>query len=65
MTEGGTITYTATLTNPADTGSDVTVTLSNGETITILAGATFGTTTVAQEDYGLGSLARAAARRCA
>ena len=40
ITEAGTsITYTATLTNPADVGSPVTVHLSNGETITIAGGA--------------------------
>ena len=37
------ITYTATLTHPADVGAPVTVTLSNGETITIAAGASTGT----------------------
>ncbi|SDR80454.1 surface adhesion protein [Pseudomonas sp. Z003-0.4C(8344-21)] len=45
VAEGGQITYTATLTNPA--GSPVTVTLSNGAVITIKAGETTGTTTVA------------------
>merc|ERR1711916_321081 len=48
---GGTVTYTATLTNPAET--DVKVTLSNGETITIEAGETTGTvdvTVAADED---------------
>ncbi|MCT8950463.1 LapA family giant adhesin [Pseudomonas iridis] len=44
VTEGGQITYTATLTNAA--GSPVTVTLSNGAVITIDAGKTFGTVTV-------------------
>ncbi|KAE9638456.1 immunoglobulin-like domain-containing protein, partial [Pseudomonas sp. PB106] len=43
--EGGQITYTATLTNAA--GSPVTVTLSNGSVITIKAGETTGTVTVA------------------
>ncbi|WP_369683300.1 immunoglobulin-like domain-containing protein, partial [Pseudomonas costantinii] len=38
--EGGDITYTATLTNPAQTA--VTVTLSNGQTITIKAGESTG-----------------------
>ncbi|MFA0545081.1 immunoglobulin-like domain-containing protein, partial [Vibrio splendidus] len=38
VTEGGTITYTATLTSAA--ASDVTVTLSNNETITIYAKGT-------------------------
>jgi len=43
ITEAGTsITYTATLTNAADAGSPVTVTLSNGETITIAGGASSG-----------------------
>ncbi|WP_348529810.1 immunoglobulin-like domain-containing protein [Pseudomonas putida] len=37
MTEGGVITYTVTLSNPAQT--PVTVTLSNGQTITVEAGA--------------------------
>ncbi|WP_248738734.1 immunoglobulin-like domain-containing protein [Pseudomonas sp. MWU12-2029] len=44
VTEGGQITYTATLTNPAQT--PVTVTLSNGSTITIGAGQTTGTVNV-------------------
>ncbi|AXJ02582.1 large adhesive protein [Pseudomonas fluorescens] len=45
VAEGGTIVYTATLTNPA--GTPVTVTLSNGAVITIEAGKTTGTVTVA------------------
>nr|WP_102899666.1 immunoglobulin-like domain-containing protein [Pseudomonas asplenii] len=45
VTEGGSIIYTATLTNPA--GTPVTVTLSNGSVITIEAGKTTGTVTVA------------------
>ncbi|MBV4488944.1 hypothetical protein HU727_025485, partial [Pseudomonas sp. SWRI153] len=45
VAEGGSITYTATLTNAA--GSPVTVTLSNGAVITIKAGETSGTATVA------------------
>ncbi|MGN8142605.1 retention module-containing protein, partial [Pseudomonas sp. 22105] len=44
VAEGGSITYTATLTNPA--GTPVTVTLSNGAVITIEAGKTSGTVTV-------------------
>ncbi|RON44440.1 LapA family giant adhesin [Pseudomonas frederiksbergensis] len=44
VTEGGQITYTATLTNPAQT--PVTVTLSNGSTITIEAGKTTGSVDV-------------------
>ena len=40
MGEGGKITYTATLSNPA--GTAMTVTLSNGATITIDAGNTTG-----------------------
>ncbi|CAN7272157.1 retention module-containing protein [Pseudomonas brassicacearum] len=44
VAEGGSIVYTATLTNPA--GSPVTVTLSNGAVINIAAGATTGTVTV-------------------
>ncbi|WP_305728937.1 immunoglobulin-like domain-containing protein, partial [Pseudomonas sp. NBRC 111130] len=40
VVEGGKITYTATLTNPAQTA--VTVTLSNGKSITIEAGKTTG-----------------------
>ena len=44
VAEGGSIIYTATLTNPA--GSPVTVTLSNGSVITIEAGKTTGTVTV-------------------
>ncbi|WP_256674635.1 immunoglobulin-like domain-containing protein [Pseudomonas sp. LD120] len=41
VAEGGSIVYTATLTNAA--GTPVTVTLSNGAVITIAAGATTGT----------------------
>ncbi|MCX2901514.1 retention module-containing protein, partial [Pseudomonas mandelii] len=44
VVEGGQITYTATLTNPAQT--PVTVTLSNGSVITIGAGQTTGTVNV-------------------
>ncbi|WP_339496311.1 immunoglobulin-like domain-containing protein, partial [Pseudomonas sp. RA_105y_Pfl2_P56] len=44
VSEGGSIVYTATLTNAA--GSPVTVTLSNGAVITIEAGKTTGTVTV-------------------
>ncbi|MFJ7797058.1 LapA family giant adhesin, partial [Pseudomonas sp. NPDC096950] len=44
VAEGGSIVYTATLTNAA--GSPVTVTLSNGSVITIDAGKTTGTVTV-------------------
>ncbi|WP_256832528.1 immunoglobulin-like domain-containing protein, partial [Pseudomonas sp. Pse1] len=43
-TEGGSITYTATLTNPA--GTAMTVTLSNGSVIVIEAGKTTGTVVV-------------------
>ncbi|MEG2798008.1 MAG: hypothetical protein RR958_25505, partial [Pseudomonas sp.] len=56
VTEGGQITYTATLTNPAQT--PVTVTLSNGSTITIDAGQTTGTVNVptpANDVYNNGS----------
>ncbi|PRA53374.1 adhesin, partial [Pseudomonas sp. MYb187] len=42
--EGGKITYTATLTNKA--GTDMTITLDNGKTITIEAGKTTGTVTI-------------------
>ena len=45
VVEGGSIVYTATLTNAAQT--PVTITLSNGATIGIAAGATSGTATVA------------------
>ncbi|WP_185070311.1 immunoglobulin-like domain-containing protein, partial [Pseudomonas protegens] len=45
VAEGGSIVYTATLTNAA--GSPVTVTLSNGAVILIAAGATSGNVTVA------------------
>ncbi|MGZ7460278.1 immunoglobulin-like domain-containing protein, partial [Pseudomonas sp. Ma2-10] len=45
VAEGGSILYTATLTNAA--GTPVTVTLSNGAVITIDAGKTTGTVTVA------------------
>ncbi|KPW94432.1 immunoglobulin-like domain-containing protein, partial [Pseudomonas syringae] len=44
ITEGGSIVYTATLSNPAQT--PVTVTLSNGSVITIAAGETTGTVAV-------------------
>ncbi|MEK1838168.1 MAG: immunoglobulin-like domain-containing protein, partial [Pseudomonas sp.] len=44
VAEGGSIVYTATLTNAA--GTPVTVTLSNGAIITIAAGATTGSVTV-------------------
>ncbi|TFH76263.1 type I secretion C-terminal target domain-containing protein [Pseudomonas kribbensis] len=48
--EGGTVTYTATVGAPV-TGSPVTVTLSNGQTITIEVGKTTGTvTTTAPND---------------
>ncbi|MFT0867794.1 retention module-containing protein, partial [Pseudomonas sp. CAM1A] len=40
VTEGGVITYTVTLTNPAQT--PVTVTLSNGQTVTVKAGESTG-----------------------
>ena len=45
VVEGNNITYTATLTNAAQTA--VTVTLSTGQTITIAAGATSGTINIA------------------
>ncbi|MFS2073138.1 immunoglobulin-like domain-containing protein, partial [Pseudomonas sp. CT11-2] len=44
VAEGGSIVYTATLTNAA--GTPVTVTLSNGAVITIEAGKTTGSVTV-------------------
>ncbi|TKF28384.1 immunoglobulin-like domain-containing protein, partial [Enterovibrio norvegicus] len=44
ITEGGTITYTVTLNAP--TNEDITVTLSNAETITIKAGESEGSVTV-------------------
>ncbi|MFK3816245.1 immunoglobulin-like domain-containing protein, partial [Pseudomonas sp. NPDC089407] len=44
VAEGGYITYTATLTNKA--GTEMTVRLSNGETITIAEGATQGSVTI-------------------
>ena len=56
VTEGGQITYTATLTNPAQT--PVTVTLSNGQTIVIEAGKSTGTVvfeTPANDVYNNGS----------
>ncbi|MGB8920636.1 MAG: LapA family giant adhesin, partial [Pseudomonas sp.] len=50
VAEGGTVTYTATVGAPV-TGSPVTVTLSNGQTITIDIGKTTGTvTTIAPND---------------
>ncbi|MGU9813765.1 beta strand repeat-containing protein, partial [Pseudomonas sp. LF052] len=56
VVEGGNITYTATLTNPAQTA--VTVTLSNGQTINIEAGKSSGTVvfeTPANDVYNNGS----------
>ncbi|XBT44111.1 immunoglobulin-like domain-containing protein [Pseudomonas viridiflava] len=56
VTEGGVITYTVTLSNPAQ--SPVTVTLSNGQTITIEAGKTQGSVdfeTPANDVYNNGS----------
>uniref|UniRef100_UPI003CF829B9 immunoglobulin-like domain-containing protein n=1 Tax=Pseudomonas sp. PWP3-1b2 TaxID=2804656 RepID=UPI003CF829B9 len=56
VTEGGQITYTATLTNPAQT--PVNVTLSNGSVITIKAGESVGTVVVdtpANDVYNNGS----------
>ncbi|CAB5644507.1 Leukotoxin [Pseudomonas putida] len=56
MTEGGVITYTVTLSNPAQT--PVTVTLSNGQTITVEAGKTQGSVdfeTPANDVYNNGS----------
>ncbi|MPR03074.1 retention module-containing protein, partial [Pseudomonas sp. MAFF 212408] len=56
VTEGGQITYTATLTNPAQT--PVNVTLSNGSVITIKAGESVGTVAVdtpANDVYANGS----------
>ncbi|MDI3374768.1 adhesin, partial [Pseudomonas sp. V104_6] len=56
VTEGGAITYTVTLTNPAQT--PVTVTLSNGQVITVEAGKTQGSIdfqTPANDVYNNGS----------
>ncbi|NIF30502.1 retention module-containing protein, partial [Pantoea sp. Tr-811] len=56
VTEGGVITYTVTLSNPAQT--PVTVTLSNGQTITVEAGNTTGSVnfqTPANDVYNNGS----------
>ncbi|MFJ3484682.1 immunoglobulin-like domain-containing protein [Pseudomonas sp. NPDC090202] len=54
VAENGTITYTATVTNPV-TGSPVSVTLDNGKTITIGVGQTSGSTTaVAPNDVYVG-----------
>ncbi|MFJ7813515.1 immunoglobulin-like domain-containing protein, partial [Pseudomonas asiatica] len=56
VTEGGVITYTVTLSNPAQ--SPVTVTLSNGQTITVEAGKTQGSVdfqTPANDVYNNGS----------
>ncbi|MCS4066679.1 retention module-containing protein, partial [Pseudomonas putida] len=56
VTEGGVITYTVTLSNPAQT--PVTVTLSNGQTITVEAGKTQGSIdfqTPANDVYNIGS----------
>uniref|UniRef100_UPI003A7F6C6C retention module-containing protein n=1 Tax=Pseudomonas sp. LFS044 TaxID=3229880 RepID=UPI003A7F6C6C len=56
VTEGGVITYTVTLSNPAQT--PVTVTLSNGQTVTVEAGKTTGSVdfqTPANDVYNNGS----------
>ncbi|MFK0314543.1 retention module-containing protein, partial [Pseudomonas sp. NPDC090233] len=56
VTEGGVITYTVTLSNPAQT--PVTVTLSNGQTVTVEAGQTTGSVnfqTPANDVYNNGS----------
>ncbi|HEK1011049.1 TPA: retention module-containing protein, partial [Pseudomonas putida] len=56
VTEGGVITYTVTLSNPAQT--PVTVTLSNGQTVTVEAGKTTGSVdfqTPANDVYTNGS----------
>ncbi|WP_225786163.1 retention module-containing protein [Pseudomonas sp. Marseille-P9655] len=56
VTEGGVITYTVTLSNPAQT--PVTVTLSNGQTVTVEAGKTQGSVdfqTLANDVYNNGS----------
>ncbi|MBC3450854.1 retention module-containing protein, partial [Pseudomonas mosselii] len=56
VTEGGVITYTVTLNNPAQT--PVTVTLSNGQTVTIEAGKSSGSVdfqTPANDVYNNGS----------
>ncbi|AXO86534.1 type I secretion C-terminal target domain-containing protein [Pseudomonas parafulva] len=56
VTEGGVITYTVSLTNPAQT--PVTVTLSNGQTITVEAGKSSGSIdfqTPANDVYNNGS----------
>uniref|UniRef100_UPI00117B5003 retention module-containing protein n=1 Tax=Pseudomonas sp. R9(2017) TaxID=1981674 RepID=UPI00117B5003 len=56
VTEGGAITYTVTLSNPAQT--PVTVTLSNGQTITVEAGKSTGSVdfqTPANDVYNNGS----------
>ncbi len=56
VAEGGTITYTVSLTGPV-TGSDVTVTLANGQTVTIAAGSSSASVSVAAPDnvYGGGA----------
>ncbi|EJM70995.1 type 1 secretion target domain containing protein, partial [Pseudomonas sp. GM50] len=51
-TEGGTVTYTATVGAPV-TGSPVTVSLANGQTITIEVGKTTGTVTTAAPNDAL------------
>ncbi|WP_296182123.1 retention module-containing protein, partial [Pseudomonas sp. UBA1879] len=61
VAENGTITYTATVSNPV-TGSPVSVTLDNGKTITIGVGQSSGTTTaVATNDVYVGHPAVTAA----
>ncbi|MER2491262.1 immunoglobulin-like domain-containing protein, partial [Catenovulum sediminis] len=46
--EGGTITYTATLSHAAET--EMTIALTNGQSITIEAGSTSGTVNVTASD---------------
>ncbi|MER2491261.1 immunoglobulin-like domain-containing protein, partial [Catenovulum sediminis] len=58
--EGGTITYTATLSHAAET--DMTIALTNGQSITIEAGSTSGTVNVtASDDVYIGADAVTAA----
>ncbi|WP_414868175.1 immunoglobulin-like domain-containing protein, partial [Pseudomonas sp. IT-194MI4] len=52
VAEGGTVTYTATVGAPV-TGSPVTVSLANGQTITIDVGKTTGTVTTAAPNDAL------------
>src|SRR5262249_61840672 len=56
VSEGGSVVYTASVNNPV-TGADLTVTLSNGQTITIPVGQSTGSVTSAEHTAEAYSLA--------